>query len=92
MTTTTVMTTTNVDDEALCASARHFRIASRDSDSNYGNDERRELDDKASCASARQHITSHDGDDEISYASAQYRHIILRCVKVTTTTTISDDE
>jgi hypothetical protein len=34
------MTTTNVDDEALGASARHFYIASRDgnNDSNYGDD------------------------------------------------------
>jgi hypothetical protein len=88
------MTTTNVNDEALCASARHFCIASRDGngDSNYGDDEQRESDDKASCASARhchiasrdgnndkascasarRHIALHDGNDDISYASARY--------------------
>jgi hypothetical protein len=64
------MTTTNVDDDASCASARHFRIASRDGDSNYGDNERRESDDKASCASAQRHIASHDSNDNISYASA----------------------
>jgi hypothetical protein len=84
--------TTNVNNEASCASARHFCIASRDGDSNYGDDERRELDNKALCASARQHIALHDGNDDISYASARYCHIILRRVKATTTTTISDDE
>jgi hypothetical protein len=91
-TTTTVMTTTNVDNEASCASARHFCIASRNGDSNYSDNKRQELDNKALCASAQRHIASHNGDDDISYASAQYHHIILRRVKAMTTTTISDDE
>jgi hypothetical protein len=108
------MRLTNVDNGASCASAWHLYIASRDGDgdSNYGDDERRELDDealcvsarhshialrdcdddKASCASAQRHIASHNGDNDISYASAQYHHIILRRVKATTTTTISDNE
>ena len=60
------MTTTNVDDDASCASARHFRIASGNSNSNYSDDERQESDDKASCASARRHIASHEGDNDIS--------------------------
>jgi hypothetical protein len=39
-TTTTAMMTTNVDDKASGASARHFHIASRSGhDSNYGNDD-----------------------------------------------------
>ncbi len=50
------MTTTNVDDKALCASARHFPIASLNGndDNNYGN-EIDKVDDKAS------YITSPDG-------------------------------
>ena len=59
------MTTTNVEDDASCASARHFRITSRNSDSNYGDDEQRESDDKA--ASARQHVASHSGDNDNNY-------------------------
>jgi hypothetical protein len=73
----------------LCST---LRIASRDGDSNYGDNERRESDDKALCASAQQHIASHDGDNDISYASARYHHIILRRVKAMTTTIISDNE
>ncbi len=50
------MTTMNVDNEALCASARHFHIASRDGDddNNYGN-EVNKVDDEAS------YITLPDG-------------------------------
>ncbi len=50
------MTATNVNDEASCASARHFPIASLngDDDNNYGN-EVDKVDNKAS------YITSPDG-------------------------------
>jgi hypothetical protein len=50
------MTTTNVDDEASCASARHFHIASRDgNDDNYYGNEVDKVDDEAS------YITLPDG-------------------------------